>query len=115
MPEPLVRLTREREPGTPWELGDRLIITFTDERGRELEGVGFICTAVHRNGQIIEAVSERLPLTRLTFPEDTGSLDDLYIQWQGLREKILRLRSEKLYGKRRAAEQAQAANEEDFD
>lgn len=74
MPEPLVRLTREREPGTPWELGDRLTITFIDERGRELEGVGFVCTA-HQNGRIIEAVSERLPLMRLTFSASASTPD----------------------------------------
>jgi hypothetical protein len=62
----LTHITREREPGTPWELGDRLSITFTDEQGREIESVGLVCTAT-LNGRIVEAVSERAPLIHLTF------------------------------------------------
>jgi hypothetical protein len=62
----LTHLTREREPGTPWELGDRLSVTFTDEQGREIENVALICTATC-NGRIVEAVSETAPIIHLTF------------------------------------------------
>jgi len=59
-------LTREREPRTPWELGDRLSVTLTDDQGREVENVALLCTAT-LNGRIVEAVSETSPLIRLTF------------------------------------------------
>lgn len=68
---PTFKLVREREPGTPWELGDRLFITYTDEQGT-LGPTEFICTGTE-DGRIVEAVSRRVsPRVHLSFEAEKG-------------------------------------------
>lgn len=70
MPEPpavTLKLIREREPGTPWELGDRLLITYTDEHTGENWMERFVCTGCE-DGRIVEATSDD-GLTQITFSE----------------------------------------------
>lgn len=52
-PTQSVRFVREREPGAPWEIGDRFSISWDGAR------LDLMCTGI-RDGMLVEGWSEQL-------------------------------------------------------